>query len=410
MAFISYAQNREDALLWRALSGVERGFYIDVGAADPVHESVTKAFSLAGWRGINIEPSVAAHTLLVNDRPNDINLCLAASEASGTLTFFSIGGGNGLSTSVSEIADQHASLDWPVSEETVRVETLSEICDRYAPADIHFLKIDVEGAERSVLLGADFTRHRPWVLAIEAIAPISLHGPDLGSVTDRDTLSAIAHDTRGDWEDLVLAADYVFVQFDGLNCFYVAAERADDLAPLLCTPVNVLDDVILAAHIRSTAATIAELDESRLALQQERDERAAQTAQLDSALVHVATLREELDEALTAQHRADERVAVCADELQRTRVELDQTYQTLYESSRALSSFAARAQSAQHAVHEHQILLQQQSTDIQRLQSAAERAEQAEAELRAVYATKAWRLTGPLRRLRRMTRRSGAGA
>jgi hypothetical protein len=44
MSFISYAQNFEDVMLWRALQHVERGFYIDVGANDPTIDSVTKAF------------------------------------------------------------------------------------------------------------------------------------------------------------------------------------------------------------------------------------------------------------------------------------------------------------------------------------------------------------------------------
>ncbi len=42
--FVSFAQNREDVVLHRALEGVTRGRYIDVGANDPAHESVTKAF------------------------------------------------------------------------------------------------------------------------------------------------------------------------------------------------------------------------------------------------------------------------------------------------------------------------------------------------------------------------------
>ncbi len=36
--FISHAQNFEDVILWRALKHVQNGFYIDVGAQDPVIE------------------------------------------------------------------------------------------------------------------------------------------------------------------------------------------------------------------------------------------------------------------------------------------------------------------------------------------------------------------------------------
>ncbi|RQU92579.1 FkbM family methyltransferase, partial [Burkholderia cenocepacia] len=44
MTLISFAQNQEDVMLWRALGHVHNGFYIDVGAADPVDLSVTKLF------------------------------------------------------------------------------------------------------------------------------------------------------------------------------------------------------------------------------------------------------------------------------------------------------------------------------------------------------------------------------
>jgi hypothetical protein len=32
MGIVSYAQNFEDVILWRALGAIERGVYIDVGA------------------------------------------------------------------------------------------------------------------------------------------------------------------------------------------------------------------------------------------------------------------------------------------------------------------------------------------------------------------------------------------
>ena len=57
VTFVSYAQNFEDVMLWRALRHVESGFYIDVGAAHPDDYSVTRAFYDRGWSGINVEPT-----------------------------------------------------------------------------------------------------------------------------------------------------------------------------------------------------------------------------------------------------------------------------------------------------------------------------------------------------------------
>ena len=54
MSIVSYAQNFEDVMLWRALGKVENGFYIDIGAQHPVIDSVSKAFYDNGWRGIHV--------------------------------------------------------------------------------------------------------------------------------------------------------------------------------------------------------------------------------------------------------------------------------------------------------------------------------------------------------------------
>jgi len=44
MSLISYAQNFEDVMLWRALKHINKGFYIDVGAFSPDNDSITKFF------------------------------------------------------------------------------------------------------------------------------------------------------------------------------------------------------------------------------------------------------------------------------------------------------------------------------------------------------------------------------
>jgi len=57
MGITSYAQNFEDVMLWRALKHVEKGFYVDIGAQDPLVDSVSLAFYEHGWRGVNVEPT-----------------------------------------------------------------------------------------------------------------------------------------------------------------------------------------------------------------------------------------------------------------------------------------------------------------------------------------------------------------
>ena len=69
---ISYAQNQEDVMLARALAGTTNGFYIDVGAHDPVIDSVTKMFYDRGGRGINVEPGAIFARLPIGGRQDDL--------------------------------------------------------------------------------------------------------------------------------------------------------------------------------------------------------------------------------------------------------------------------------------------------------------------------------------------------
>src|SRR5213592_2165760 len=97
MAIVSYAQNGEDVLLDRALRTQPPGFYIDVGANDPVIDSVTKMFYDRGWRGINVEPG-AIFARLAAARPRDVNIQMALSDRAGTREFYEFPDAGGLST------------------------------------------------------------------------------------------------------------------------------------------------------------------------------------------------------------------------------------------------------------------------------------------------------------------------
>ena len=222
MGIVSYAQNCEDVMLWRALGDVEAGFWIDVGAADPSDFSVTRAFSERGWHGINIEPSPAAYALLQAARPADLNLPLALAATPGMMRFYDCEDST-LSSLDPGIAEANRHDGRAVTTREIKVTTLAEVCRVHAPEVVHFLKIDVEGAEALVLAGADFTACRPWILVIEATVPLS---------------QIAAH---RDWEPGLLAAGYRFAWFDGLNRFYVAEERWDRLGPAFAAPPNVFD-------------------------------------------------------------------------------------------------------------------------------------------------------------------------
>ena len=170
MTFISYAQNFEDVMLWRALRHVENGFYIDLGAGHPDDFSVTRAFYDRGWRGINVEPT-SRIMRLAGARPRDVNIHAAVGHRADKLTLFVVEDNKDISTLDPMIAEEHRIAGWTIGESQVPVVTLADICREHVRTDVNFLKIDVEGAERDVLLGADLERFRPWIVIVEATAP-----------------------------------------------------------------------------------------------------------------------------------------------------------------------------------------------------------------------------------------------
>ncbi len=226
MRFISYAQNFEDVMLWRALKHVKNGTYVDVGANDPSEDSVTKAFYDRGWSGINIEPLYSHFVDLNRARPRDTNLRCAAGEQSGELNLWECDV-RGWSTADPVVIAQHEATGHVGKFHRVAVRTLSSILDRHSRGDIHFLKIDVEGFEQAVIRGMDFSRHRPWILVIESTRP---NAPD---------------EQHEDWEKIVLNNDYLPVYFDGLNRFYLAQEH-HELAQHFRLPPNVFDHFVHA--------------------------------------------------------------------------------------------------------------------------------------------------------------------
>lgn len=254
MSFRSYAQNREDVVLWQTLRRFTPGFYIDVGASDPVIDSVTKAFSDVGWTGINLEPMAGPFGHLLADRPRDTNLNVALEDFEATRNYFAIGDETGLSTGDETAAQQFREDGWPIREIPVTVTSLTRVCEEHVRGDIHFLKIDVEGREAGVLRGADFTRFRPFVVVVESIAPQQMADPRTGQLLEVDPIPPSTHPG---WEGILLDAGYRFRLFDGLNRFYVASEHEEELGPLLSVPANVLDDAVPAVWADSIASAEA---------------------------------------------------------------------------------------------------------------------------------------------------------
>ena len=226
MKFISYAQNFEDVILWRVFKNIKNGTYIDIGANDPIIDSVTKAFYNEGWRGINVEPVKYWYEKINNDRRGDINLNIAISNKSGIFNFYEIPD-TGLSTFDEKTAKKHINSGYNCNIHNIETRTLTDICLESKIKEIHFLKIDVEGHEKEILEGFDLHLFRPWVILIETNEPLS------NSVT-----------THHKWENILIDNEYEFSYYDGINRFYVDKQKKY-LIKNINIPPNYFDNFIL---------------------------------------------------------------------------------------------------------------------------------------------------------------------
>jgi hypothetical protein len=127
----------------------------------------------------------------------------------------------------------------------VPVTTLATVLDEHLSRrqPIHFLKVDVEGSEREVLLGNDWKKYRPWIVVVEATHPMT------------------REPAYRRWESILTDSDYRCIYHDGLNRFYVASEH-QDLEAAFDAPPNWFDGFMRASErdaIERAASAEAEI-------------------------------------------------------------------------------------------------------------------------------------------------------
>lgn len=194
--FISYAQNGEDVVLWRALGSREGVVYVDVGAFDPSYDSVTRALYERGWRGVNIEAQPSRIAAFERDRPLDTNLAVAIADRDGEAVL-AVPANPGWAS----LLDPAQTGDTEPGGEriAVPVRRLSSVLADLGIEHVDVLKIDVEGGEPAVVRGLLDGPVRPTVCVVEGVAP------GIGRIAGDEAVA------------LLVGAGYVHCLFDGLN-------------------------------------------------------------------------------------------------------------------------------------------------------------------------------------------------
>ncbi len=140
--------------------GVTDGYFIDVGSGHGTIGSNSKALEQHGWSGICIDP----FPVHMEGRTCQLFAEVVFDKAGERMTFHKAGGLGGLADTLGKWNEKAAKA--PTVEFTT--VTLDDILTRAkAPAFIHFISLDIEGAELDALQGFPFDRVKVGAFAIE---------------------------------------------------------------------------------------------------------------------------------------------------------------------------------------------------------------------------------------------------
>jgi FkbM family methyltransferase len=165
-----FSQFGEDVILRSYFpKNKKSGFFVDIGAYQPVSLSNTYYFYLKGWRGINIEPNPIGIKAFKEIRPDDKNLQIGIADKPGVLHYHMIPNKPFENTfSDLQLNIRHAAENRGTSIE-LPVDTLGNILDKNLPKgqEIDFFSIDVEGLNVEVILSNNWEKYRPKIIVIE---------------------------------------------------------------------------------------------------------------------------------------------------------------------------------------------------------------------------------------------------
>ena len=300
--FRSHAQNFEDVVLWNALRDVHRGTYVDIGAYDPLSDSVSAGFGARGWTGLSVDPLPGLAERYKRERPDTEFLNAAVSDRSGPLML-----------SVVEGTGQSAIGGPSQARVEVPATSLARVLDKateFGAREVHWLKIDVEGHEHNVIDSWGEQPARPWVMCVE---------------WDRSGMDDVPE--HPSWHAGLTLRGYALIRDDGINRFYCHENQPEHRRDGLRRIPGLNDGFLITQH-----SGLSELPAQLDSLRAERDSLNQSVERLDA---FVATQKFAIDAGNEAQghlHAAirgrDEELASLRKSAAELRTQLEQAWET----------------------------------------------------------------------------------
>jgi FkbM family methyltransferase len=147
-------------VLEKVFPGVADGYFVDVGSGHGTIGSNSLGLELRGWTGLCVDP----FPIYMEGRTCKIFKEVVFSKPGQVMAFSAAGGLGGITETLGQWNEKAAQA--PTVELTT--VTLDDLLSRAgAPPFIHFISMDIEGAELEALRAFPFDKHRVGAWAIE---------------------------------------------------------------------------------------------------------------------------------------------------------------------------------------------------------------------------------------------------
>jgi FkbM family methyltransferase len=160
-----YSQCGQDKWLVETIfPGLRNGVFVDIGAHDGVSFSNTVFLEKLGWTGLAVEPIPDVFERMSRNRTcAKVNGCISAE--AGKAKFLKISGYSEMLSGLMQQYDPRhldrisREVEWSggsIEETEVQCYRLNALLEEHGLREVHYLSIDVEGAEYDILRSFDF--------------------------------------------------------------------------------------------------------------------------------------------------------------------------------------------------------------------------------------------------------------
>jgi FkbM family methyltransferase len=163
-----YSQVDEELIIRDFFQDRRAGFFVDVGAADPIEDSTTYYLEKhLGWSGIAVDALTEHAPAWERERPNSRFVAYLVSDHSGTLDSFYRTFEN---PNLSSVVKDRTFYDRKLAAEELKLPTitLNQLLADHGVSTIDFLAMDIGESEPAALAGFDIERFQPELVLVAA--------------------------------------------------------------------------------------------------------------------------------------------------------------------------------------------------------------------------------------------------